>query len=247
MSTDDRRPGLGRLTVVELRKMTDTRAGLWLLLITAGLTVAAAVLAGLFLPDADANLLNFLAITVQPASILMPVVGILLVTSEWSQRTAMVTFTLVPQRSRVLVAKLLAGLLLCAVAYVLGLVLALVITALAGADGDATWSLSGILAGQAAFSVAVPMLAGIAFGAVLLSSATAIVLYYLLPIGWSALGAIPALTDAARWLDQSQTMTPMLEEQLSSTQWARVAASLALWLAVPIAIGFWRVLRSDVR
>ena len=39
----------------------------------------------------------------------MPVVGILLVTSEWTQRTAMISFTLVPHRSRVLLAKLLAG------------------------------------------------------------------------------------------------------------------------------------------
>ena len=37
--------------------------------------------------------------------ILLPVLGILLVTSEWSQRTAMVTFTLEPSRSRVIAAK----------------------------------------------------------------------------------------------------------------------------------------------
>jgi ABC-type transport system involved in multi-copper enzyme maturation permease subunit len=247
VSSAGERPGLRRLVLVELRKMTDTRAGLWLLLTTAGLTVAAAVLSGLFLPTADSNLLNFVAIAVQPASILMPVVGILLVTSEWSQRTAMITFTLVPRRSRVLVAKLLAGLLLSAVAFALGVALALLVTALAGDDGDATWSLSGVLVWQAAFSVAVPMLAGIGLGAVLLSSAPAIVLYYLLPIAWSSLGAIPALEDAARWLDQSRTMTPLLEEELSSLQWARVAASLALWLALPIVLGFWRVARSDVR
>lgn len=47
----------------------------------------------------------------------MPVVGILLVTSEWSQRTAITTFTLVPQHGRVLTAKLLAALVLSAAAY----------------------------------------------------------------------------------------------------------------------------------
>ena len=35
----DARPGLTRLTAVELRKMTDTRAGFWLLLAVAVLTV----------------------------------------------------------------------------------------------------------------------------------------------------------------------------------------------------------------
>ena len=40
---------------------------------------------------------------------LLPIVGILLVSSEWSQRTALITFTLVPQRMRVMSAKLAAG------------------------------------------------------------------------------------------------------------------------------------------
>ena len=91
------------------------------------------------------------------------------------------------------------------------------------------------------------MLIGIAFGAVLLSSAPAIVLYFVLPTAWSALGAIPALEGAARWLDTSRTMTPLLEETLSATQWARLATSLALWMLLPLVLGFWRVLRSDVR
>ena len=106
------KPSLGRLTLVELRKMADTRAGFWLLVVTALLTIVTAVIAGLTFGDTDKTLLNMMAVTVQPASILMPVVGILLVTSEWSQRTAMVTFALVPERGRVLMAKLLAGVVL---------------------------------------------------------------------------------------------------------------------------------------
>ncbi len=243
----DRRPGLGRLTVVELRKMIDTRAGFWLLLATAALTVAVAVAACLVLGDRDSNLLTFLAVIVQPASILMPIVGILLVTSEWSQRTAMITFALVPQRSRVLIAKLLAGLALAVAAFALCIAVALLATAVAGADGDSTWSLPAALIGQAAFAVVVSVLAGIAFGAVLLASAPAIVLYFVLPTAWAALGSIPALEGAARWLDQSRTMAPLFEEALSATQWGRLATSLALWLVLPIAVGFWRFARSDVR
>ena len=245
--TRDARPGLARLTLVELRKMTDTRSGFWLLLATAALTVAIVAIACLVFPAEDSNLFNFFIMAVQPASILMPIVGILLVSSEWTQRTAMVTFTLVPQRSRVLVAKLLAGLTLSAIAFQICLIAALAATAFFGADGDGTWSLSAGLIVQVAVSVVVPMLIGIGFGAVLLASAPAIVLYFVLPTAFAALGAISALSGAARWLDQTRTMEPLLEETLSATQWARVATSLALWLAVPIALGFWRVLRSDVR
>jgi ABC-2 type transport system permease protein len=241
------RPGLGRLTLVELRKMADTRAGFWLLLATAALTVVVAAVSCLVFPDDESTLLNFLSVIVQPASILMPVVGILLVTSEWSQRTAMITFTLVPQRSRVIVAKLLAGVALATIAFGLCMVVGLLATAIAGADGDATWSLPPALIGQAAVTVVIPMLIGVGFGAVLLASAPAIVLYFVAPIAWAALGAIPALHGTAAWLDQTQTMAHMLDQPLGAAQWARVGTSLALWMALPIVAGWWRVARSDVR
>jgi hypothetical protein len=48
-------------------------------------------------------------LAVQPATVLLPIVGILPVSSEWSQRTALITFTLVPRPMQVLVAKLVAG------------------------------------------------------------------------------------------------------------------------------------------
>jgi ABC-2 type transport system permease protein len=240
-------PSLARLTRVELRKTTDTRAGFWLLAVTAALTVVVVVAACLALRAEDRNLLNLLGVSLAPASLVMPVAGILLVTSEWSQRTALITFTLVPARSRVLRAKLLAGLALTLIAFALCAVVAVVATAFAGADGDATWALSGGLAGQAALAVALPMLIGLGFGASLLASAPAIVLYFLLPNAWSALGSIHALRGAAAWLDQNRTTTPLVDHALAATEWARLAVSLALWLALPLALGAWRIARSDVR
>lgn len=40
--------------------------------------------------------------------IFLPVIGIIAVTGEWSQRTALTTFTLVPRRWRIVVAKIVA-------------------------------------------------------------------------------------------------------------------------------------------
>jgi ABC-2 type transport system permease protein len=100
------RPGLARLTAVELRKMTDTRAGFWLQLAVGLLTVAVVAADCLWGRAQDHTLREMLAVAVAPASVLLPVVGILLVTSEWSQRTGMVTFALVPRRGRVMAAKL---------------------------------------------------------------------------------------------------------------------------------------------
>jgi predicted ABC-type sugar transport system permease subunit len=117
----------------------------------------------------------------------------------------------------------------------------------AGGSGDDTWSLSAALIGQAVVSVSIPMLTGIGFGAALLSSAPAIVLYFVLPTAFGILGSIGALEGAARWLDQSRTMEKLVEETLSGTQWARLATSVALWTLLPLAAGWFRVARSDVR
>src|SRR4029079_4926859 len=80
-----------RLTAVELRKATDTRAGFWLQLTTAGFTLAAVVIL-LVISARHPTLADVLSVAVQPAGVLLPIVGILLVTSEWSQRTALITF-----------------------------------------------------------------------------------------------------------------------------------------------------------
>ena len=80
----DTRPGLARLSLVELRKMVDTRAGFWLILSVALLTVVVVgvmVFAG---PAEDHTFREILSVAVAPASVLLPIVGILLVSSEWS-------------------------------------------------------------------------------------------------------------------------------------------------------------------
>jgi hypothetical protein len=126
VSRSHERPGLARLTAVELRKMTDTRAGFWLQLAVVLLTVAVVAVVCLFGNAQDQTLRGMLSIAVAPASVLLPIVGILLVTSEWSQRTGMMTFALVPRRGRVVAAKLLASIVLSLVALALCVVVAVV-------------------------------------------------------------------------------------------------------------------------
>ena len=91
------------------------------------------------------------------------------------------------------------------------------------------------------------MITGVAFGAAILASAPAIVLYFALPAAWSALGSLSFMHGIANWLDSSQTLSPLTEEVLTGKQWAQAAATLVLWMLVPLAIGVWRIARSEVR
>ncbi len=69
---------------------------------------------------------------------ILPIIGILLVSSEWSQRTAVITFTLVPQRTRVLAAKVLAGVVVAIAALVVCIAAAAITTAIAEPPRPAT-------------------------------------------------------------------------------------------------------------
>jgi ABC-2 type transport system permease protein len=241
------RPGLARLTVVELRKMTDTRAGFWLLAAVAALTVAIVTIAAVTGSDARHTLREMLSAAVAPSSVLLPIVGILLVSSEWSQRTAQITFTLVPQRPRVIGAKLLAGAALTLTALVVCLPVAALGTALTAPEVDHAWSLPAGLLFQHAVALITGMVGGIAFGAVLLASAPAIVLFFALPITLSALGSLPPFEGAARWLDGTRSLAPLSEHLMSGTEWARALTTLAVWMLLPLLIGIWRINRDEVK
>ena len=241
----DVRPGLGRLTLVELRKMIDTRAGFWLQLAIAALTIFVVVAIAIWADPEDQTFEMVLSSAIQPASILGPVVGVLLVSSEWSQRTAQITFGLVPLRGRVIAAKLLAGLSWCVVAFALSVAASAVSAAVAGADG--AWDVTAALLFQDIVYMVISVVGGIAFGAALLASAPAIVLYFVLPIAWAFAGNLSFLKGAAGWLDSSRTTDTMTFEVLSGEEWARVATTVALWVIVPLLIGLWRILKGEVR
>jgi ABC-2 type transport system permease protein len=242
----DSRPSLARLTAVELRKSVDTRAGFWLQLGIVGLMITFAILQAVLGHASDHTLHDILASTLFPSYVFLPIVGILLVSSEWSQRTTLITFTLVPERTRVLVGKLGAGILLAFAAVVLSLALAVVATAFADPGLPRTWSLPGTLLGQELILMVAAMIMGLAYGAVFLSSAPAIVASFALPLAWSALGSISALTGTARWLDSGRSFEPMTDHVMNGSEWARVGTTLAVWMMLPVLIGLWRIARNEL-
>ena len=240
------RPGLGRLVAVELRKMVDTRAGFWLQVAMVVLTVVVVVVRLLVGDAADHTFQSVLDAGLQPAAVLLPVLGILLVTSEWSQRTGMITFALVPVRSRVLGAKLIASLVLAVAMLVMSVtvVAAGVLVASPGVDG--TWSDAAPLIGQSAVYLTAGMITGVAFGAILLVSAPAIVVLFALPMAWMAVVSLSFFADVAPWVSTARALSPMQEEVMSATQWAHVGTALALWMLLPLLIGTWRITRREV-
>jgi ABC-2 type transport system permease protein len=238
-----RRPGIGRLSTVELRKMADTRAGFWLLL-TIGLLIAGIIAIVVIWGEArDQNLAGMFGDAIEITSLLLPILGILSVTSEWSQRTGLATFSLVPERERVIAAKVVGAVALTVIAVAASLLAAVVGNLFAGGS----WSLGLGDIGRGLVYQLIGVLVGIAFGLLFLSSPLAIVLYFVLPTAWAILGTISALEGAAEWLDLSVTLTPLLEDSMSGREWARLGTSVALWVWALLAIGIVRLQRAELK
>lgn len=237
------------LTGVELRKMVDTRAGRWLLIGTA-LALVAVLGISVGTGGADDRSFHELAGLAQfPIAVLLPILGVLAATSEWSQRAVLTTFSLTPSRGRVITAKVLASLVLAAVAFVAAFAFAAVAALIAPAVGETSsnWSIGLSDLAQIAVFDALNMLLGVALGMALLSSGLAIVLYFVLPTLWSAItSAFSGLHDVQRWLDTGVSWMHLIDGGMTGKIWAQVGTTALLWIALPLAIGTARILRRDI-
>ncbi len=133
-----------KLVVIELRKAVNTRSGRVLIAAILLLAVVAIGWQLTHLPPGPAGLDGFLGAASTGAMLLLPVIGVMAMTSEWTQRTALTTFTLSPRRVRVQLAKFVSAIVLSVVVMTGVVLLALAGTALAGAVTDHTSSYAGM-------------------------------------------------------------------------------------------------------
>jgi ABC-2 type transport system permease protein len=229
----------------ELRKMVDTRSGRWMVIVMAA--AAALILAGFVIwgPAEDASFRGLLGLSTLPLAMLLPIIGVMAATAEWSQRTGLVTFVLEPRRGRVVVAKALAALSLAVVV----LAAAVAASALANvAGGTGEWDVTATIAGGTVLALLVYVLQGVAFGLLFLNTPVAIVSVLVLPTVWSiATVAISSLEEVGRWLNLDTVTTPLFEGEMVGQDWARLATSAAVWVLLPLAVGTYRVLHREVK
>src|SRR3954463_8081105 len=191
-----------RLVRVEWAKATDTRAARWLLALVA-LSTAGMMLVPVRAPTSfDQTYASYLRVAALGLTILLPVVAILMLTGEWSQRSVMTTFTQEPRRIRVLNAKLAVSMVLSGGAAVFGGVVTAAGLGLASASGRALEAnlTVGAITGYLIF-VLLKVFAGVALGGLLQSSAIAIAACFALPGAFAVLGT--ASTLVSEWIDMS--------------------------------------------
>jgi ABC-2 type transport system permease protein len=253
---DTARPGvpLSRIVKVELRKMFDTRSGFWLMASIGIIATLATVGVIVFAPDANLNYDSFGAAIGFPISILLPIMAILSVTGEWSQRTGLTTFTLVPHRSQIILGKaiaaVVAGVLSMLLAFAIGAVGNIIGSSLNGVDVVWNMSLNDFL--LIVLGNVLGLLTGFMLGVLIRSTPGAIVAYFVyefvLPTIFGVLAEFQDwFKDIQHWIDFGSAQEPLFGGAPTGEEWAQIGVSGVIWLVIPMVIGVWAVLRSEVK
>lgn len=245
---------MSRLMSVELRKSFDTRSGFWLMASIGILAVVATAATIVFAPTSDLDYESFASAIGFPMAVLLPIIAALSVTSEWSQRTGLTTFTLVPHRSRVIGAKLAVtigiGVVSMLMAAAIGAVGNVLGTAITGTD--TVWNVSAAELAYIIIANVLGMLVGFMLGVLIRNSAAAIVGYFVYGF------ALPPLTfllaqnqqwfeDLQPWVDFNFAQGNLFNGVMTGDNWAQLAVTTFFWLIVPLAVGLRMVVRSEVK
>lgn len=247
---------LSRLTQVELRKMFDTRSGFWLVASIGIVALLATAGVILFAPDTELAYSTYAQAIRFPVAVILPLIAILSITSEWSQRTGLTTFALVPHRSRVILAKAISSVAIGLVSVLLALAIA-VLGNLAGAAVSGTaivWDASLIDCLHFVLGNVLSLMIGFMLGVLIRASSAAIVAYFvysgLLPTIFGLLAVSQEwFRNLQPWVDIqfAQTTLFVFEGPLTGEQWANIGVTGLIWLVIPLVIGLRAVVRSEVK
>lgn len=247
---------LTRVTQVELRKMFNTRSGFWLI---ASIAISAVLATGgviLWAPDDELTYSTFATAIRFPVVIILPLIAILSVTSEWSQRTGLTTFTLVPHRSRIILAKAIASVLIAiaamALTFAVGALGNLISNAVTGTT--LVWDVTLTQCLYYVLGMVLSLLTGFMLGVLIRSSTGAIVAYFVLTFVLPTIFGLLATSqqwfrDLQPWIDIQFAQSGMFvfDQALTGEQWANIAVTGVTWLLIPLAVGLGFVMRAEVK
>jgi len=243
-----------RIVGVELRKMFDTRSGFWLMasIVIANVLATGAVI--LFASESEQTYGAFAASIGFPMAVILPMIAILSVTSEWSQRSGLTTFTLVPHRGRVVFAKgvsaIAVGVVSMGIAFAVGALGNLLGTAITG--NDLVWDMPLSLCATIVLGNVLGLLVGFMLGVVIRNSAGAIVGYFVYSFVLPTLSLLLAqsqqwFSDLQPWVDFNYAQSLLFDTGMTGENWAQLGVSSIVWLVAPLALGLTLLLRSEVK
>ena len=162
--------------------------------------------------------------------------------------------SLVPHRGRVILGKAyvaaIVGIVTMLLAGAIGAVGNVVGSAIAGVD--TVWDVTVLDFGYIILANLLGMAVGFMLGVLVRNSPGAIVAYFVYSLVLPTITMVLAqsqewFADKQPWVDFNYAQGALFEGDMGGTQWAQLAVTSVFWLVIPLTIGIWAVLRSEVK
>jgi ABC-2 type transport system permease protein len=241
--------GFVRLSLVELRRAVDTRGPRWAFGIAAVVGVGLGFVRGRPAPQ----FVDFVGVAGLMLPLLMGLLAVMTFTADWSNRSALVTFALVPQRNRLLVARYVVVLVLAFATLVSIHVLAAIVYLVArpGAAGTILTGAVGAQFGSMAAMTLAATLTAVAVAGLILRTTIAVLVAAFAPFALAlTIVFLPAWTAwfdpyaFATWLTAPHARWLTVDETIGV---GPALSSFLVWTAAPLALGHLRQLRAEPR
>ena len=117
---------------------------------------------------------------------------------------------------------------------------------------ETVWDQSLAAVPYVGLSLALSLAMGLVCGTVIRNSAGAIVAFFVFSFVIPPLLGLLAMTqdwfhDVQPWVDLDHQLAALLQGSFDPEQWTQLAAASGLWLVLPLAIGMWTLVRSEVK
>jgi len=230
----------------EARKSADTQTARTIILTTIILTIAMFAVSIFKYEDGSAWTKGVSSIS-SPATTILGIIFIILVCEEWTRGTALITYTFVPQRTKVIMAKLvvlLMSFLICGVAiYLLSAVAAVISSGINSYTID--WSVSIFSALSLLGPLLINLLFGFAMAIATQETTIALGLYFILPPVTVVAASLPGIGEYMKWISLEHSSSMFIAGATTVTI-PQYICSLIVWILLPGIYGVIRNMRRDM-
>lgn len=228
---------LSSIVKAEARKATDTIVAKTIIITTAFLTLGMFLVSIFRFEDSAPWTDPFMAIS-SPATTLLAIIIILLICEEWTRGTALVTYTFIPQRNKVILAKLIILLV-----FFLGTIIVLyAFSAIASiiASGIYSYTISWSASISSVVRLMLPLFVNMLFGfsmAIATQETTiALGLYFVIPPITVVASQLPVIGPYSKWFSLEHSSSLFIAGA-SGVTGAQYICSIIIWIVLPCIIG----------
>lgn len=237
---------LSNVVKAEARKLIDTQVAKTIIITTFVLTLAMFIISIFRFKNAGSWTDPFTSIS-SPSSTILPIIFILLICEEWTRGTALVTYTFVPQRNKVILAKftilLVTFLGTILTLYALSAISSIIASGIY--SYSFSWSVDIYSIVKQVLPLLINMLLGFSMAMVAQEITIALGLYFIIPPITVLATQLPVIGSYLKWISLEHSSSIFIAGA-TGVSGMEYVCSILTWIVVPSIIGIFINLKRDL-